>query len=116
MTYYNEPFEKLMTQYNGETFNLGADKERTLLETANLVQKCATNFGFKPDIIHLEPRHEAKFAFSDHTKAKKLLDFKDGTDLELTINKMFEWALTQPQHNIKNMEYETTKNIYSFWK
>lgn len=116
MTYYNEPFEKVMTQYGGEIFNIGADKERTLLETAHLVQKCAKNFGFNPDIVHLEPRHEAKYAFSNHDKAKKLLGFKDNTDLELTINKMFEWALTQPNHEIRNMTYETSKNIYSFWK
>ena len=116
MEFYNEPFEKVMTQFGGEIFNIGADKERTLLETAHLVQKCASNFGYKPDIVHLEPRHEAKFAFSDHKKAKTLLNFEDNTNLELTINKMFEWALTQPNREIKNMKYETVKNIYRYWK
>lgn len=116
MVYYNEPFEKLMSQYNGEIFNLGADKSSTLIECAELVQKSAGNFGFKPDIIHLEPRHEAKYAYSDHTKAKKLLGFDDRTDLEDTVNKMFEWALTQPDRQIKNMKYETVKNIYGYWK
>lgn len=116
MEFYNEPFEKVMTQFGGEIFNIGADKERTLLETAHLVQKCASNFGYKPDIVHLEARHEAKFAFSDHKKAKTLLNFEDNTNLELTINKMFEWALTQPNREIKNMKYETVKNIYTFWK
>lgn len=116
MEFYNEPFEKVMTQFGGEIFNIGADKERTLLETAHLVQKCASNFGYKPDIVHLEPRHEAKYAFSDHKKAKTLLNFEDNTNLELTINKMFEWALTQPNREIKNMKYETVKNIYTFWK
>jgi UDP-glucose 4-epimerase len=116
MEFYNEPFEKVMTQYGGEIFNIGADKERTLLDTAHLFQKCATNFGFKPDLVHLEPRYEAKYAYSDHTKAKTLLNFEDKTDLELTINKMFEWALTQPNREIKNMQYEITKKIHSFWK
>ncbi|MFV0626582.1 MAG: NAD-dependent epimerase/dehydratase family protein [Alphaproteobacteria bacterium] len=114
--YYYEPFEKLMFDYNGEIFNLGADRERTILEAAQLVQKCAKNFGFSPDIIHFEPRHEAKFAFCNHDKAKSLLNFKDGTDLEQTINEMFEWAVTQPNHEVKNMVYETEKKIYSFWK
>ncbi len=116
MHYYNIPFEKVMTEFGGEIFNIGADKERTLLETAHLVQKCAKNFGFNPEIIHFEPRHEAKYAFSDHTKAKTLLGFRDNTDLELTINKMFEWALTQPIKTVNNMKYETSKKIYSFWK
>lgn len=114
--YYFVPFEKLMFEYNGEIFNLGADKERTILEAANLVQRCAKNFGFNPNIVALEPRHEAKFAFCNHDKAKKLLDFKDETDFETTINEMFEWALTQPNHKVKNMSYETEKKIYSFWK
>lgn len=116
MGYYNEPFERVMTEYGGEIFNLGADKERTLLETAHLVKKCAKNFGFNPDIVHLEPRHEAKYAFSNHDKAKKLLHFEDHTDLEATINNMFKWALTQPNHEVKTMPYETSKNIYAFWK
>lgn len=114
--YYFKPFEQLMYEYDGEIFNLGADKERTILEAAELVRKCAGNFGFKPDIVHYEPRHEAKFAFCNHDKAKKLLGFRDDTDLEETINEMFEWALTQPDHPVKNMSYETDKKIYSYWK
>lgn len=114
--FYFKPFLDLMYGHNAEIFNLGADKERTINETAKLVQKCAQNFGFKPDIIHLEPRHEAKFAFCDHSKAKKILHFKDETNLEKTVNSMFEWALTQPNHPVKNMNYETTKNLYAYWK
>ena len=78
------------------------------------MQKCAKNFGFEPDIIHLEPRHEAKFAFCNHDKAKKMLEFKDNTDLEVTINKMFEWALTQPNREVKTVEYELTKTFIRF--
>lgn len=114
--FYCEPFEKLMTQYNGEIFNIGADRETTILGAAQLVQKCAKNFGFHPEIEHFEARHEAAYAFSNHDKAKKLLDFHDNTNLEDTINHMFEWALTQPNHEVKNMPYETSKKIYSFWK
>lgn len=115
MKYYNEPFEKLMFDFDGEIFNLGADKERTLLETAQLVQKCAKKYGFNPGIVHLEERHEAKSAYSNHDKAKKLLNFKDETDLEKTIDEMFKWALTQPNRELKKMDYEICKNIYSYW-
>ncbi len=114
--YYYKPFEQLMFDYSGEIFNLGADQERTISDAARLVQKCAAHFGFHPDIVHLEQRHEAKYAFCNHDKAKKLLGFYDGTDLEQTVSEMFEWALTQPDHLIKNMVYETEKKIYSFWK
>ena len=114
--FYYEPFEKVMYDYSGEIFNLGADKERTILETAHLVRDCAHNFGFNPDLQFLEPRHEAKFAFCNHDKAKKLLNFKDATNLEHTVNRMFEWALTQPDRPVKSIDYEMTRQLYSFWR
>lgn len=114
--YYYDPFEQLMYKYTGELFNLGADKERTILEAAECVKRCAANFGFNPDIVHFEARHEARFAFCNHDKAKKLLGFRDGTDFEQVVNKMFDWALSQPDHPVKNMNYELEKNIYSFWR
>lgn len=114
--YYYKPFEQLMTSYNGEIFNLGADQEQTILEAAKTVQKCAADFGYKPEIQHYEPRHEAKIAFCNHDKAKRLLNFVDGTDFNQTIHDMFEWALTQPDRPVKSIDYEISKNIYSYWK
>lgn len=114
--YYMEPFKKLMSLKNCDTFNIGADKEYTILEVAKLVQKIANKFDYYPEIKHLEPRHEVKIAYSDHTKAKKLLKFKDNTNLEKTITDMFVWALKQPKRKVKKMTYEVDKNIYSFWK
>lgn len=116
MVYYNEPFGKLMTEYNGEIFNLGSDKEMTLIDTAKLVQNCAKKFGFSPDIVHLEPRVEAKYAYASHKKAKELLGFEDKTDIEKTVFEMFKWALTQPNREVQNMQYEITKNLYEYWK
>jgi UDP-glucose 4-epimerase len=57
-----------------------------------------------------------KIAYSDHTKAKQMLDFKDWTDIRVLVEKMFDWALTQPKREVKYMNYEVEKNIYSFWK
>lgn len=116
MEFYNEPLEKLMYDFNGEIFNLGADKSISLIEAAKLVQKCANKYGFTPLIKHYEPRVETKFAYADHTKAKKMLGFYDKTDLEKTIDKMFDWALTQPNREVKLLRYETKKNIYEYWE
>ena len=58
---------------------------------------------------------EAKFAYSNHFKAKKYLDFQDDTDLEKVITNMFQWALTLPKNEIKNLQYEINKKIYTFW-
>jgi len=29
---------------------------------------------------------------------------------------MFKWAMSQPKREVKNIPYEVTKDIYSFWK
>jgi UDP-glucose 4-epimerase len=114
--YYMEPFEKLMESTNCETYNIGADHEYEINEAAALVQKIANEFGYHPEIKHLEARHEVKNAYSDHTKAKKELGFSDDTTIEKTIREMFTWATKQPVRETKKMDYEIEKNIYSFWK
>jgi len=114
--FYMKPFEILMEKGDGETYNIGADHEYELNEVATLVQKIANEFGYSPTVQHLEARHEVKNAYSDHTKAKNALNFKDSTNIETTIREMFAWAIKQPVRETKYMEYEVDKNIYSFWK
>ena len=114
--FYMVPFEKLMYDFDGEIFNLGADKEYTLESVAHLVQKIGKEFKYDPVIKHVEGRLEVKYAYSDHTKAKKLLKFVDKTDLETTIREMFAWAKKQPVRKVHYKDYEVEKNIYSFWK
>lgn len=114
--YYMKPFEKLIQRKDCDTFNIGADHEYKIKEVANLIQKVAGEFGFRPKIKHLEKRHEVKFAYCNHDKAKKILGFKDNTNIESTVRKMFEWATTQPRRKQKLMNYEIDRDIYSFWK
>ncbi len=115
--YYMEPFEKLISEHNGEIFNIGADKYFTINEVANIVQDIAMNkHQLHVEIEYREPRHEAKHAYCDHTKAKKLLNFEDKTDLYKLIESMFNWAIEQPKRETKLMDYEVEKNIYEYWK
>ena len=114
--YYMEPFDRLLTEYDGETFNIGADKYFTLNEVADAVQKVGKKYGYEVPIEHGEPRHEVKHAYCDHTKAKSMLQFRDGTNLEELIESMFVWAMKQPNRKVKNMEYEVTKDIYDYWR
>tara|TARA_B100000131_G_C18095213_1_gene603752 strand:+ start:941 stop:1933 length:993 start_codon:yes stop_codon:yes gene_type:complete len=116
ISFYMEPFEKLTTSLDGEIFNIGADKYWSINEIASLVVDTAKKYGIKASIEHKEPRHEVKHAFCDHTKAKELLDFKDETNIIILIEKVFEWAKTQPDRQVKLMDYEIEKGIYSFWK
>ena len=115
--YYMEPFEKLISEHNGEIFNIGADKYFTINEVANIVKDIAKEKLGKDVIIeHKEPRHEVKHAYSDHKKAKELLDFEDKTDLYTLIDNMFTWAIDQPTRETKLMDYEVSEGIYEYWK
>ena len=114
--YYMEPFDRLLTEYDGETFNIGADKYFTLNEVAEAVQKVGKKYDYEVPIEHGEPRHEVKHAYCDHTKAKSMLQFSDGTNLEELIESMFVWAMKQPNRKVKTMEYEVTKDIYDYWR
>jgi len=116
ISFYMKPFKMLMVSQNNETFNIGADKEFKLIDVANLVKVIGEKYDYKSSIVHLEPRHEVKIAYSNHDKAKDLLNFNDGTDIRSTIEEMFVWALTQENRNIKNMDYEIEKGLYSYWK
>ena len=114
--YYLLPFEKIITNFDGEIFNMGSDNVHTLNEVANIVIKIGKQLKYDGRIVYLEARKEVKSAYCNHNKAKKLLDFKDNTDLETVVIEMFAWALSQPQREVNKMPYEINKNIYSFWK
>lgn len=115
--YYMAPLEHLMYKHHNETFNIGADQPTTILDLAKAVQKASKRIeGKDVGIVHLEPRQEVHLAWCDHTKAKNLLNFKDETNLEQLIDKMYSWALTQPNREVKNMKYEIKQGLYSYWK
>lgn len=114
--YYMEPFDKLLTDCDNETFNIGADKYFTLNEVAKTVQEIGKKYGYEVPIEHGEPRHEVKHAYCNHDKAKNLLKFKDDTKLEELIESIFVWAMKQPNRKVKTMEYEVTKDIYDYWR
>jgi UDP-glucose 4-epimerase len=114
--YYFNPFDQLLTDHDGEIFNIGADKYFTLNEVAETVQKIGKKYGYEVPIQHGEPRHEVKHAYCDHTKAKTILQFQDNTNLDELIEDMFVWAMKQPNRKVKKMDYEITKDIYEYWK
>ena len=118
ISFYMAPFELLMHDRgtDGETFNIGADKYYTIDEAADVLIEVANEFGYSPKKQYLEKRNEVHTAYCDHTKAKELLGFEDNTDLKDAMASMFRWALEQPERDIKAMDYEIEKNMYSFWK
>lgn len=114
--YYMEPFEKLMSQGDCETYNIGADSHMSILEAATRFATVARKRGYNVEVKHLEKRDEVVYAYCDHTKAKRDLSFQDNTDFEVLIDQMFAWAEVQPSRPVKLMQYEIEKNMYDFWK
>ena len=114
--YYMEPFEKLMSTGDGETYNMGADAHTTILDAAERFRIVACGRGLPSTIVHLEPRDEVRVAYCDHTKAKTQLDFKDDTDFLDLVNRMFHWAAAQPPRPVKMMQYEIDKKMYEYWR
>lgn len=112
-----QPIERLLTEFHGEMFNVGADKEYTIKEAAEIVLRVGQRLSnTKSKIVHLEARREVKIAIADHTKAKTLLGFEDKTDLEALVEEMYRYAMTLPKLEVEYMAYEIDKNMYSFWK
>ena len=106
-----------MFDHGGEVFNLGCPKQYPLNEVAEIVANVAKEFGFEATTEHLVQRHgEAKYAYSNHDKAERLLGFKDETNLEETIREMFIWAMKQEEREVKQMPYEIEKGMYPYWK
>ena len=114
--YYMEPFDILLTEHDGEIFNIGADKFFSLNQVAETVQSIGKKYGYEVPIEHGPPRLEVKHAYCDHTKAKTLLKFQDNTKLEELIEDVFVWSMKQPKRKVKDMEYEVTDGIYEYWR
>lgn len=114
--YCMEPFERLITHHDGEIFNIGADRKTSLNDLAKIVIDEANDRGYGATVEHVEARHEAKHAHCDHSKAQKLLNFKDETDLKALVEEVFVWAMHQPKKEQKTMKYEVVKGIYDYWK
>jgi UDP-glucose 4-epimerase len=114
--YYLKPFELLIDGFDNEVINIGADQFFTINDVAEKVLKISSKYGYSSTIEHHEPRHEVKHAYCDHTKAKKLLNFEDETNIDHLIEKMVIWYKDIEPKEVKLLEYEINKNIYSYWK
>lgn len=119
--YYMKPLLYMMnTNYNdndNRLYNLGSDKFYSIIDIAHMIQFFFKNlYDKKVNIQHRENRYEVKHSRCNHDKAKSELKFVDKTNLYNLVENMITWAVKQPIRNIKNMDYEIDKNLYSYWK
>ena len=96
-----------------QIINLGGFKSYSINEAANILAEIT---GYN-NIVHLEPRHEVKFAVPNGDKSVKILDYKDKTSLKEGLEQMWNWAKEQPDRpQFKWPFYELDTKIYSYWK
>ena len=98
----------------GEIINLGGIKEISIVEAYQVLANVTkTNVAAR----FLEPRHEAKYAWSTWNKSKDLLSFEHKIELEEGLTKMWDWAQRQPMKTRKLWtNYEIENGLYEYWK
>lgn len=103
----------VLPEASKEIINVGGIYGTTINEAAEIMKKVT---GYE-NIVHLEARHEVKHAVPSYQKSIRLLGYKETTNLEEGIRKMWEWAQVQPnRRQYKWGNYEITDGLYSYWK
>ena len=98
----------------GQIINLGGIKETTIIDAYRTLTNVS---GINVEPKFLQPRHEAKYAWSTWEKSQLLLDFNHRIDLDEGLAMMWNWAIKQPNRSRKSWDqYEIEKGLYDFWK
>ena len=71
-----------------------------------------------PGLYHLKKTYpeESNLVAKIDSIIVTLIDFKDSTDLYQLIEETWDWAIQIKPKQIKYMEYEIDKGMYSYWK
>ena len=110
-------FYKALFQENcsKQIINVGGIQEYTIVEAAHTLRDVIGS----GEIVHLEPRHEVKYAYPTYQKSVDLLGFEHKTELKDGLTKMWDWVRDDySKHKRKQLSfdsYEIDKGIYSFW-
>lgn len=96
-----------------ETINLGGIKPYTINQACSILQSIT---GYDK-VVHMEQRHEVKFAVPTYQKSIELLDYKEDISFEEGLKRMWEWAKVQPMRDRMVWDqYEVTDKLYTYWK
>jgi UDP-glucose 4-epimerase len=111
-----EPLFKsaIESQASRQIINLGGIHECSINEAADTLLSVIDGGGKK---VHLESRHEVKYAYPTYQKSVDILGFEHITSLSDGLKDMWMWAKAQPPRpRFVWTQYELDKGIYSFWK
>ena len=98
--------------YN-QVFNIGADTPCSVLDLAEAVQQ---SMGRHTGIEFLPARKEVQHAFSDHSKARRILGAEAAVNLEAGLQSMARWALQAgPRSSREFDEIELQDSLPPTW-
>lgn len=98
--------------YN-QIFNIGADREFTVLELAETIKEVMALDG---ELRHLAPRNEVVNAYADHSKAQRVFQISETTSLKDGLQKMADWAKTAGiRKSTKFKDIEIKEKLPPFW-
>lgn len=96
-----------------QVFNIGADVPYSVLELAEAVQRV---MGRHTGIQFLPARNEVQHAFSDHSRAQRVLAAKAAVDLETGLARMAQWAVQAgPRQSREFDEIELMDGLPPSW-
>jgi UDP-glucose 4-epimerase len=96
-----------------EVFNVGADVPYAVNDLARIVSEAMEA---ECRVIHLDPRHEVRVAFSDHSKAERVFGMKTQTTLPEGIRAMAAWVKAHGARASSIFEnIEVAKNMPASW-
>jgi UDP-glucose 4-epimerase len=103
----------ILEKSKNQEINLGGSRSINLNDASDILLDVAG----KGEKVYLEQRHEVKHAWCTVDKSIKLLNYNEKTNLKEGLQKMWNWAIKQPNRERKEWKnFELEKNIYSHWK
>ncbi len=106
---------RVLEAYN-EVFNIGSDKPCSINQLAAAV---AEAFEVKCEIHYLDPRNEALEAYSDHSKADRILKVSSAIPLEEGLRRFAAWARERGPRESKDFtdaDIEIPINLPPSWR
>ena len=97
-----------------QIFNIGADTPYTVNELATL---CCEVMGVPQNVVHLPAREEVHVAYSDHSRAQKVLRLEPKVNLREGLERVAAWAKAHgPMQGTPFSAIEVMKNLPPSWR
>ena len=113
--YLMGPMLRMLSDFDGKTFNLGADDPMTINEAVDIFRTVTDEEFGMVKVNYVEKRHEADLLSLDHTEANNAFG-KCDFDFEASLRNMWTWAKSDIPKEPQRPAYEVEKGMYGVWK